>query len=767
MEGLHTASNSSRTVGVDLNSLEAVVRASQTLMAIYEPGTGVLRLANDPLSVLLGYKPGQLAGLLIEELVQDGPGVVNRLRLWRQQLSQTGTQQVELRFRHQSGEPIWMEMQGTMMTAGVPPTALLVFHDLTAQKETHETLAEREVELRELFDSAPVGFVHADAGGMIRAINAAYIEIFQLQVEPEAAIGQMSLLDNMQFHQAGIQHYFWKIYSGKRVAFDARVRLAGTRFAHVQFRGTPLLDDAGQVKGVIVIAQDVTGRRQNELELRRMAAQFESLFENLPVGILFVDRYQQVPILANKAAAELTGQKNLVAAPGATYVRSYGLEREDGSEYPELQLPIRQVEKSGKRSHVDDLVIRRVDGSRVQVEVWAAPVNRWGSPEFDTIVALFQDVTQRKEAERALVAEQQFGRALLENLSEGVVVCDQKGRLVLLNSKHEKFFGLQPREYQVVPEQWAEYYGLYLADGKTMMALEQVPLWRALQGETIMGEEMVLRRAGESPRRVLINATPFRGSNGELLGAVCIDYDITERVQEQEQWYRMEKMQSIARLAAGVAHEFNNLLVTVLGNASLIHAELPANHEWRPLVEAVMNSAERGAAMTRQLLTYARSGPIAPRRLSLRTVVANCLPLCRSILTRNLAIDFTAGPAEDQAEIDPSQVQQILLNLVQNAIEAMPHGGHIRIDTFLENGPENTRLAGRSCACLLVADQGEGMDPKVMDHLFEPFFSTRQFGRGMGLASVHGIVQNHGGEIRVQSRPGQGTTVLIYIPRPS
>lgn len=394
----------------------------------------------------------------------------------------------------------------------------------------------------------------------------------------------------------------------------------------------------------VMVIRDITAQRQAERDLRQMAARFTAVVENMPAGVVFAERRTGFLMHANKHAAELLGRRIEPGQGFDSYVSTYGLEREDGSPYATEELPIPRVVRTGQRVYVDDLFVRRPDGTRIQMEVWAGPVCDPAEEGFDAVVALFQDITQRKANERLLHAEQQSQREL------------------------------------------------------------------------------------------------------------------------QEQLHRDEKARSIATLAGGVAHDFNNILVSVLGNASMIHSELPPDHEWYKPISSIIHSAERAAAITHRLLAYSRGGAFELQRVSLKNVLTDSLSLCRSAVPRQVEIHFDAQAADDIVEVDTTQMQQVLLNLTLNAAEAMPHGGAIWISTSSCVGPQDSPLVGKPCVCLKGRDEGAGVDPGHVSKLFEPFFTTKEFGRGLGLASVYGMLKNHGALIRLTSARQEPAEFSIYFP---
>lgn len=510
--------------------------------------------------------------------------------------------------------------------------------ELTPQRSTSSELLFEAV-----FASAPVGILVADQEGLVRQINQTYLDIVGGDAKADDFIGKVNIRDFYVYHRAGIQGYFEQIYEGKTVQFETPIVTVNRRQAFLEYRAAPVHDVHGRVQGAVVMVHDSTPRKRVELEQRKLTAKFEALFNHMPAGILFVDRRSGFLLHANRMAMDMFGQHLPANCDYSEYERTYRVEQQDGSPYPEKRLPIRRALATGEAQHVDDLFIHRHDGSRIRLEVWAVPLSWSSGASFDAVAALMQDVTERKAMEQAKEAQQAKSK------------------------------------------------------------------------------------------------------------------------QEMEQLFKDEKMRSIARLAGGVAHDFNNILVSVLGNASIIQAEMSPDNQWYSPINSIVNSAERAALITRQLLVYSRGGTFAPKPNSLHTVVEESLPLCRSAISKKYALHCESKTDQDICEIDATQIQQIMLNLCMNAAEAMEGGGQIRITITSAPGPADSPLAGRDCVCLQIEDSGCGVSEDIKDKIYEPFFTTKELGRGLGLASVYGMLQDHGAEIRLQSTQGAGTRFTLFF----
>jgi signal transduction histidine kinase len=259
-------------------------------------------------------------------------------------------------------------------------------------------------------------------------------------------------------------------------------------------------------------------------------------------------------------------------------------------------------------------------------------------------------------------------------------------------------------------------------------------------------------------------------SNGRPVSVQAIARDITQRLALEEQLRQAQKMEAIGRLAGGVAHDFNNVLTAILGSADLLSMQLdPKDPKWEE-ADAIRRAAERGAALTRRLLSFGRPRPATATVVDLIAAVASIEPMLRRLIVDKMVIVVTAPEGSILVRADESQLNQILLNLVINARDAMPDGGTAGIETGIVNLEESraTKLGvvPGSYARLTVRDTGEGIPADVIAHLFEPFFTTKppEQGTGLGLSIVYSIVTSLGGAIDVQSDVGKGAVFTIFLP---
>jgi two-component system, cell cycle sensor histidine kinase and response regulator CckA len=370
--------------------------------------------------------------------------------------------------------------------------------------------------------------------------------------------------------------------------------------------------------------------------------------------------------------------------------------------------------------------------------------------------AVGEDITAHSQVE----AERQRLSAAIDQANDCVGIVGAEGLLEYVNPAFERATGF-PRA-ELVGKHYVEFskhLESNLALAESLEALRQGLAWSGRVREA---------NAAEVPREYQVTLAPIK--NGQVAaGHVLIARDISREVGLEQQLRQAQRMEAVGHLAAGLAHDFNNLLSAIWSGAEFAYLELEQAGGPRDATSALRDmrlAADRAALLTRQLLALSRQERIEPALLNLSEQVERLQPLFRRLLPSALELEFSLDPALPEVLADPIQIDRAILNLVVNARDAMPRGGVIRIATALDTLP-STSGQGESHprVVLVVADHGEGMSTATVERVFDPFFTTKRLrGTGLGLSTVYGIVQNVGGQIRVQSRPGVGTVFRLYFP---
>ncbi len=384
--------------------------------------------------------------------------------------------------------------------------------------------------------------------------------------------------------------------------------------------------------------------------------------------------------------------------------------------------------------------------------------------------ALLSVVEDQRAAEGALRESQEQMRLLLDSTAEGIYGLDLEGRCTFCNAASLRMLGFSRPEDLVGRPMHALIHSRK-AD-RSELVPEECPVCQAfLQGRESHVSDEVLWRADGTSFPAEYWAYPIR-HDGEVLGAVVAFLDITEHKRAEEQLRQASKMEAIGVLAGGVAHDFNNLLTIINGYAQLIMDRCPVENPNHAQLEEIVKAGDRAVALTRQLLAFGRRQVLAPKVLDLGEVVQNISRMLRRLIGEDIELVVSTRAELGRVRADPGQIEQVLMNLAVNARDAMPQGGKLTLEISNVELDEAYALGRPGVApghyvMMAVSDSGSGMDAETKAHIFEPFFTTKEKGKGtgLGLATVHGIVNQSGGHIWVYSVQGQGTTFKIYLPR--
>ncbi len=352
---------------------------------------------------------------------------------------------------------------------------------------------------------------------------------------------------------------------------------------------------------------------------------------------------------------------------------------------------------------------------------------------------------------------------IMESVADILYTLDDSGMLRGWNRRLEHVTHFQPDELRgrLVPEMFEE------EDRAAVAAVIRA----AAQGGHGEREARLVRKDG-TPIPYQFSCVPLRNSQGEVIGLTGVGTDISERKRLELQLWQLQKMEAVGRLAGGVAHDFGNLLTVIHVRAQLALQRLGAAEPARQDIELLDATAARAGGLVRQLLAFSRKQVLQPKVLDLNAVVQEAGQMLRPLIGEDVSIVTTLAPGLGRVKADPIQLAQVLVNLAVNARDAMPQGGTLTVETAEVELDEAFTLehAGASSGphvVLRVRDTGTGMDDATLAQIFEPFFTTKQVGKGtgLGLATVYGIVKQHGGSVEVDSEPGRGSTFAVYLPR--
>jgi two-component system, cell cycle sensor histidine kinase and response regulator CckA len=418
---------------------------------------------------------------------------------------------------------------------------------------------------------------------------------------------------------------------------------------------------------------------------------------------------------------------------------------------------------------VDAQVVAR-DGERTPVETKSALI-RGNYGRVTGVVRILRDMTERKRAEEFIRRSERRYRNLVEKSQDIIFTLSREGIITSLNPAFEKSTSWSRREW------------LYRPFADMLNPADAAPAWEAfrkvLRGEYFPPLEMRLR--SKTGGEIVVECGCAPANQEDRPGGIWgIARDMTHRRNLEQRVLQTQKMEAVGRLAGGIAHDFNNLLTTINGHADLMNGALPADSRMRSNLKGILDSVDKAAALTRQLLSIGRQQSASPRPLDVNEVIAGAIPGLSHLADENIAlvIDRDAGPVNVLA--DPNQIERVLSILIENARDAMPKGGTLTISTgdapdgdwkpvaVTSEAPSDGQAGEPSGQVVLtVRDTGRGMTDEIKARLFEPFFTTKPVGKGagLGLSTVYGIIKSGGGDIQVETAPGKGTAFRLILPR--
>lgn len=517
----------------------------------------------------------------------------------------------------------------------------------------------------------------------------------------------------------------------------------------IEITASPLRDKSGKVRGGVTAFRDITERMRSEDRLR----EYERVVEDLDDMIVVVDlEYRYV--IANQS-----------------FLNYRDMERGQvvGHTVEEVVGP--EIFRSDVKAKMDDCFAGKVVQyelkylfpNRGERELFVSYFPVEGPMGIDRIAVVLQDITERKRSQEALrKSEDRFSKAFRGNPLAITISTEAEERYLDVN---DAFLQMVGRNREEVIGRTSSDLDFWAESSQRAQMLRQLR-----ESGRVTGIRTQVKTSTREIREADVSAELI-----ELEGQPCvlaITRDITETVRLEAQFRQAQKMEAVGRLAGGVAHDFNNMLGVILGYIDLsLSLIAPGSRVIRHL-EQIKKASGRAAALTRQLLAFSRQQVVFPKNLDLNEVVQNVTTMLQRLVGEDVTLSFRPTVPIGSIHADPGQIEQILMNLVVNARDAMPNGGEISIQTahaeldqhYISQHPGSH--AGQH-VMLVVSDTGCGMDEIVRSKIFEPFFTTKEIGRGtgLGLSTVYGIVKQGGGSIFVYSEPAKGTTFKIYFPR--
>jgi PAS domain S-box-containing protein len=398
--------------------------------------------------------------------------------------------------------------------------------------------------------------------------------------------------------------------------------------------------------------------------------------------------------------------------------------------------------------------------------IWTTEEQQFAASVAD-IIALAREGAERRQAEQALRSSEQMFRSIVEKSMDGITVVDEDGRIIEWNPGVESISGI-PREEAVGSPLWEVMYRTTRETKRTpgRMEIYEKRLKEVLRSGVVPTAlqfmEVSMHREDGGRRIIQEVVSPVHTARGCML--IVTTRDVTPLKQMEEERLKAGKLESVGLLAGGIAHDFNNILVSILGNISLAKSYLSPSNPAADLLVRAERAGTMARDLTRQLLTFSKGGAPIKETASMEEIIRESAEF--SLLGSDVRCEFTFEPDLRPAEVDRGQMIQVLNNLILNADQAMPEGGVIllRAENITTAGEDGLPLEDGEYLRIVVSDQGIGIPAENLQKIFDPYFTTKEEGSGLGLATSYSIIKNHGGHIRVESVEGDGATFFVYLP---
>lgn len=633
--------------------------------------------------------------------------------------------------------------------------------DITERKRAEAELHHERDLLSRITETSPAAITFVNLEGQIIYANERAEKILGLSKEQiaqrhyNAPAWRITDYDGKPFPKEQLP--FNRVSASTKPVYDVRhaIESQDGRRVFLSINAAPMLDHAGQMIGMVASVEDFTDRIKAEEELKTRNRFIETILANLPIGLGVNRISDNVVIYLNKKFEEIYGWPVEALTDVDTFFDKI---------YPgqkELKEKVVGDILSGdpSRMHWTDLTATGMDGGQRIISAMNIPL-----AEQDLMISTVQDTTERYNAEKQVTHSEEKFRQLAEMLPETIYEFDRTGKLTFANkSAFETFMYTEDDLKQ----------GLNAVDmiAPQDRARAAENIFRIMEGNDIGAAEYMAIKKDGTAFPVMTRSSAIY-SEDKVIGIRGIMIDMSEHRILEAQLRQAEKMQSIGTLAGGIAHDFNNILSIILGNTELAADDLP---QWSPAQEylaEIINASLRAKEFIKQLLSFSRKSEEAQKPILIPGIARESLRMLRSSIPANIEIIPNIQDDCFSIKADPTKIHQVLINLITNAAHAVQ-----QLNGIIEVSVENVKICDRTLALindlqpgdyvrLSVKDNGSGIAPQDMEKIFDPYFTTKEIGKGtgMGLAVVHGIVKSHNGSIMISSKAGQGTAIRIFFP---
>lgn len=721
-------------------------------------------------------------------------------RIWAQrQEEQVGSVHLETLHRRKDGTVFPVEVSAEHLWLRDDEFHVAFVRDISQRKRGEEAVKEAEMRLRLALQAGRIGTWdwnmrtgqivwsrgHEELWGMSPGTFKGTFEEFEMRIHPEDREGLNRLLAEAVAERRTYHHQFRIIHPDGSIHW-----IAG--------QGEPFFDDTGHPVRMIGVVRDITEQRRAEEEV--------GLLQTILLAVGESPNLSTALCVVMEKICEATGWeigqawipqpdgKTLVCSPvwyrrGPHFEKLRWMSREmilltgeglPGSAFASRQpvwvRDLSQAKNCSRAPVAAEVGLKSGFAVPVLADNQVMAVLEWyiseSREEDERLIRLVSTLASqlgvaigRKRSEEALSTEKERLAVTLRSIGDGVIATDTEGKIVLMNRVAEGLTGTAQEE--AVGRPLGQVFSTI--DEKSREPLEN-PVSRVLETGTRVSpaNQTILISQDGTERIIADSAAPIRDKQGEIIGVVLVFRNITDEKKKEEDLLRMSKLEAIGLLAGGIAHDFNNILTAILGNLSLIKAEMGAAHPLFQQVKEAENASLRARDLSQQLLTFSKGGAPIKKTIFVQQLLKQSIEF--ALRGSNVHAAFFISDELWPVDVDEGQISQVLHNLVINAQQAMPEGGalHVRAENYIASGIEK-RLPIPSGQYILISvrDFGIGIKKEHFDKIFDPYFTTKQKGSGFGLSTSYSIIKKHEGHMTVDSELGKGSTFSIYLPASS
>lgn len=765
--------------------LQALLKNNPLGIVMLDPD-GRIHACNPAFEMLFGYELREILGMNVDSLLVP-PEHLEEAQHLTERAARGEVVRAICRRRCRDGATIDVQMIGVPLEVGEKRFgSFAMFEDISERLRAEEARTQAEERFRGIFENAVEGIFLTTVDGRYLRVNPALARMCGY-ASPEEMIASVANVAEM-YAVPGQRQEFKRLVAerGTIEGLEYQLLRKDGRRVWVSENAHVVRDAAGNITGYEGTVQDISERKRSELERQ---ATTEIIY-----SVNVTDNLDDLLRMIHDALRKVLYAENCFVALYEPATRMFHFPFLV-DEHDPLPPPPQKVGKSctafvyrtGRAMLIPQRVFDEL-AERGEVELVGTPSPSWLGVPLRTpaatvgvlVVQHYEDdnayterdleflssvggqialAIERKRAETKLRESETRLRVLVEQLPAVLWTVDKDLRFTSCVGAGLARLGLKPNE--ITGKLLSEYF-----ENADETFFPIAAHRRAVAGEPVTFH--VDWKGGSYACHV----EPFHDGKGQVLGAICMSLDVTERKELEEQLRHSQKMEAVGRLAGGIAHDFNNLLMVIQGYADLLAERLPAGDSLRRNAEQIQTAAQRAGSLTRQLLAFSRKQMLAPSVISIQSVVNDMEKILQRLIGEDVLLETHSASDLWLVKADRSQIEQVIMNLAVNARDAMPNGGRLMIETgnVELDGPLSQHAVVMSpgkYVMLAVTDNGCGMDAQTQAHLFEPFFTTKEKGKGtgLGLATVYGIVKQSGGYVWVYSEPGRGTTFKVYLPQ--